>query len=264
MLLAALLLLPSSDPGTDVLALFKSKCVSCHGVNVVPPKGRFAYVLDLQRMAGDQTKVIPGNPLASNLYRLVYSGNMPPNPSPPLSDAEKEVVRIWIAAGAPEAANDIAGPAVDSTAQPPANLPGFFLRSAVWLGKFHLLLIHFPIVLIVIAVACEVWRMRTGSALAETLLEYAMMVGAPASVLTAALGWLLALSGAGAGQPLTLAWHRWTGTATALLACLTWFLVRRDPDGWRGRAAIFGLGALCVVTAHMGGLMVQGADFLNW
>jgi mono/diheme cytochrome c family protein len=92
------------SPADEVRAVFKAKCAGCHGPDLPKPQGRFGYVLDLQRLAGDREKVVPGRPEESELWALVEHDEMPPPDSPhgPLTLAQKEAIRAWIADGAPE------------------------------------------------------------------------------------------------------------------------------------------------------------------
>src|SRR5436305_7231440 len=95
---------PAGDLAADVRAVFAARCAGCHGPDLPRPKGRFGYVLDLRRVAGNPELVIPGRPDESEVWHLVRHGDMPPADSPhgPLTAAEKDAVRAWIAAGAPD------------------------------------------------------------------------------------------------------------------------------------------------------------------
>src|SRR5205085_2711854 len=146
--------------------VFAAKCAGCHGPDLPKPKGRFGYVLDLGRMRENPEMVIPSRPDESELWVLVRGDEMPPPDSPqgPPTHAQKEIIREWIAAGAPDAfpgASD-SPPAVrlEQTApvSPEGTSAGRLLR---WLGKFHLLLLLFPIALVLAAGFGEVrsvWR----------------------------------------------------------------------------------------------------------
>jgi len=92
------------DLPAEVVGVFRSKCTGCHGPDLQKPKGRFGYVLDLARLAGDREKIVPGRPAESELWELVDRDEMPPPDSPqgPLTQEQKEVIRDWIAAGARE------------------------------------------------------------------------------------------------------------------------------------------------------------------
>ena len=93
------------DLAAETRAIFSAKCAVCHGPNLEKPKGRFGYVLDLARVANNREMIVPGSPDESELWELVRRGEMPPAESPagPLNENQKEVIRRWIAAGAPAA-----------------------------------------------------------------------------------------------------------------------------------------------------------------
>lgn len=92
------------NPADEARATFKAKCAGCHGPDLAKPRGRFGYVLDLGKIAANPEMVVPGRPEESELWALVEHDEMPPEDSPqgPLTPAQKETIRNWIAAGAPE------------------------------------------------------------------------------------------------------------------------------------------------------------------
>ncbi|HVC97157.1 MAG TPA: DUF1553 domain-containing protein, partial [Pirellulales bacterium] len=86
---------------TDVRPILEAKCFRCHGGDV--KKGE----LDLSRLplvlqGGESgAVVVAGKPDESPLYELVLEGAMPSDKQDPLSPAEIELVRRWIAEGLP-------------------------------------------------------------------------------------------------------------------------------------------------------------------
>jgi mono/diheme cytochrome c family protein len=92
------------DFAEEARGVFKAKCAGCHGPDLPKPKAQFGYVLDLRRLAADPEKLIPGRPAESELWALLEHDEMPPPDSPhgPLTSAQKEAIRAWIAAGAPD------------------------------------------------------------------------------------------------------------------------------------------------------------------
>src|SRR4051812_12294282 len=90
------------DLPSRTLALFEQKCAQCHGARAVKPK-KFGYIDDLARLAATPKYVVPRDAEHSELWTSVRDGDMPPDDSdvPPLTVAEKAVVREWIEAGAP-------------------------------------------------------------------------------------------------------------------------------------------------------------------
>ncbi len=272
---AAILFLAFADPGSDALQVFQNKCVLCHGPDVKAPPLGFNWILDLPRLAKDHERLM-------NLGILVQAGNMPPNNSKtgPLSQAQKAAVGAWIAAGAPDAqpANNEHEPApggdvpqtlrVDDLNQEPA----LYLHVLQWLGKFHLLLLHFPIALIFMAALAESWYWWQGDVVwmdtPPGSIRFCILAAALFAVPVAILGWLHAMGGNGASQPETLLLHRWVGTGGALMLCLTaWFSEHDVAQRSRSvvtRAWIYGSALVIGVTGHFGGLLVHGPNFLDW
>jgi uncharacterized membrane protein len=258
------------DIGTEVRQVFSLKCAGCHGPDLPKPRGRFGYVLDLRRVAANPEMVIPGQPTESELWELVRRNEMPPPDSPhgPLTSDEKLTVRDWIAAGAPDASalslNSVPSePVADvTTAITPAE------RLVRWLGKFHLLLLHFPIALVVAAGAAEVWSVWRRSPRPSEWLRFSLWLAALAVIPTAALGWLFAAAGNGIASPQLLTAHRWLGTSTAVWLVLTALCAERDARrGARSRIVhiVLAVGILITaLTAHLGGLLAHGEDFFQY
>ena len=91
-----------SDPvfAADIVPLLKKHCWKCHSAQ--SPKGE----LSLQTLNGflrggesGQPAIVPGNPAESPLMRLVDNGEMPPG-NASLNQAERDLLRHWIATGA--------------------------------------------------------------------------------------------------------------------------------------------------------------------
>ncbi|HEY2841459.1 MAG TPA: PSD1 and planctomycete cytochrome C domain-containing protein [Pirellulales bacterium] len=84
----------------DVAPLLAARCGKCHGEKEAEAG------LDIRRRAdllvgGDSgAALVPGKPDESLLWKRITSGEMPPEKETPLSDAEKETLRQWIAGGA--------------------------------------------------------------------------------------------------------------------------------------------------------------------
>jgi mono/diheme cytochrome c family protein/uncharacterized membrane protein len=258
---------PGRDLGPEVRGVFATKCAGCHGPDLPKPKGRFGYVLDLRRVADNPVMVIPGRPDESELWAMVRHGDMPPADSPrgPLTAAEKETIRAWIAAGAPDVVGAAAappGPASEFATSSPVD------RTVRWLGKFHLLLLHFPIALVLAAGVGELISAWRGSRVHSPAVQFCLSLAAVAVVPTAALGWLHASAGNGVGSPQLLTAHRWLGTLTGVWVIGAALCAGRDARrGVRSRgvrAALVIAILLVVATAHAGGLTAHGRDYFDW
>jgi uncharacterized membrane protein/mono/diheme cytochrome c family protein len=261
---------PVQDIGSEALGIFATKCAVCHGPDLAKPKGRFGYVLDLKRMAENPEMVVPLRPTESELWILVQRGEMPPSDSPhgALTSEQKEVIRAWIAAGAPDASPVALDPSRSARSEP---APTTFVelgpvdRIIRGLGKFHLLLLHFPIALVLVAGLAEFLSVWKRNSIPSESVRFCIWLGALAAIPTAALGWLHAAAGNGAGSPQLLMAHRWLGTTAAVCLIITAICVELDTR--RGaRSRFVRLLLICGVlitalVAHLGGRLAYGEEF---
>ncbi|HEX4612428.1 MAG TPA: hypothetical protein VH092_29810 [Urbifossiella sp.] len=265
---------PDADVAAAARAVFAAKCAGCHGPDLPRPQGRFGYVLDLGKMAANPEMVVPFRPAESELWVLTDRGDMPPPDSPhgPLTAAEKDAVRAWIAVGAPAAYAPAPDPGAAPAPEPPTEPlsgPPPAWRALRWLGKFHLLLLHFPVALVLAAAAGEVVSLRRGERAASPAVRFCLTFAAITAVPTVALGWVHAAAGSGVGSPQLLAAHRWLGTAAGV-----WVVGTALWVGWEGRpragrrgvriGLVFAAVLLVAAVAHLGGLMAHGNDFFDW
>ncbi|MFQ5974080.1 MAG: hypothetical protein ACE5Q3_17270, partial [Alphaproteobacteria bacterium] len=97
--------LNQSELAPEVQSIFEQNCARCHGPPGVRkydrPKGGFDFVLDLGKLAKTRKLIEPGHPDRSKLFRLVASDEMPDGAQflaeEPVPEADKEVIRQWIA-----------------------------------------------------------------------------------------------------------------------------------------------------------------------
>jgi mono/diheme cytochrome c family protein/uncharacterized membrane protein len=267
----------SPDLASRVSVVFAAQCAECHGPDLKKPRGKLGYLQDLQRLAANRHLVVPFAPEQSELWLLVRDGEMPPAEARagPLSGEQKEVIYAWIASGAssapPEPSPDAERSPVPSATDTQSQRLGTpaAMRLLGWLGKFHVLAVHFPIGLLLAAALAELGAACRGSRCPGPAVRFCILLGASGAVAAAVLGWLHAnVGGYGAGSPRTLDLHRWFGTLTGVwavgLVLLSERDVRRQQRSWLFRIAL-GIGALLVIAAgHFGGIMSHGDDFFNW
>jgi uncharacterized membrane protein len=257
---------------SETLAVFAAKCAVCHGPDLVKPKGRFGYVLDLARVAGNPEMVVPSAPEESELWELIRREEMPPldSPSGPLSSSQKEVIRGWIAAGAPTMTpSESAG----HSPREPEHQGDVLASSAIsrplsrLVGPLHVVSVHFPIALLIAAAMGELWSGWRGRRTPAPPVRFCVWLGTAGALAAAALGWFHAGNGYGAGMPQTLGLHRWIGTVAALWSVGTAWLSEWDERrGMRShwfRVWLF-IGAVLVgVSGHLGGVLVHGEGFFT-
>jgi mono/diheme cytochrome c family protein len=255
------------DLGAEVRKVFLAKCVGCHGPDLPQPKGRFGYILDLPRVAKNPEIVIPERPEQSEMWVLVSRGEMPQADSPtgPLTGKEKEIIREWIAAGAPDAVSQQPTASEASTNELAVTPTPRLIR---WLGKFHLLLLHFPIALMLAAALGEVLSMYRGSRVPGPAVGFCLSLAAIVIVPTVVLGYFHAASGNGVSSPQLLTAHRVLGTIACGWVVVTAILARLDTKhgarSLRVRVALIVGSGVVAMTAHLGGLMAHGSNFFDW
>ncbi|MBL4575597.1 MAG: hypothetical protein JKY51_05815 [Opitutaceae bacterium] len=137
-----------------------------------------------------------------------------------------------------------------------------------FLGKLHVLIVHFPIALLIFAAGFELtgWVSKRPSWFFAAKLNF--VFGALAAIVAASFGWHAAR---GANYPdnldLFLMWHRWLGVAVAIIAFtgLVSLMAERLECKWGNpvyRIIVFVLAILIPITAHFGGSLIYGADYL--
>jgi uncharacterized membrane protein len=135
------------------------------------------------------------------------------------------------------------------------------------IGKFHPLLVHFPIALVLAAAAAELALIATLRKAWRTVAVVNIRAGAAMGVVTAITGWLFASSPmVDATTPLE--WHRWFGMAAAAGAMAAALLSSRLLESSQRsvfvyRFTLFVTALLVAISGHLGGTLVWGARFLR-
>ena len=134
-------------------------------------------------------------------------------------------------------------------------------RTIKYVGKYHLMVLHFPIAFLLAAMLVQWYAVVTGreGSLVAALLWFGML----GSIAAAVLGWMYAYDSVYFGEDETiLLWHRWLGTGTAVGAVVvTLFRKRLGPKALG--VALTVCAGLVAAAAHFGGSLVYGADFLK-
>lgn len=138
-----------------------------------------------------------------------------------------------------------------------------------YLGRFHVLVIHFPIVLLVLAGVIEVFDWIRPTPGASMLTRLLIGLGAASALVAMLLGMANAIGTSYSGTlSWVFWWHRALGITTAVLATGGWIAVEVRNKRRTTRTNIFArtlvlLAAVFVaVTGHFGGALVFGWDYL--
>lgn len=137
----------------------------------------------------------------------------------------------------------------------------------VWLqsfGRLHPMLLHFPLVLLIVAVLLEFFRFSPANAASAFYQNFArnfLLSGALLAAVTVAMGLFLAQEEGYAGD--TLFWHKWTGAGIFFLSSGLYFV--RNADWYRAPVARAGGGLLLlalVLGGHFGASLTHGDDYV--
>lgn len=132
----------------------------------------------------------------------------------------------------------------------------------LFLGRFHVVVLHLPIGILLLAAIAELLSRRPRFAALQPAVGFLWFSGALAAVGTVVLGLLHAREGGFDAAALRA--HGLAGGAVAVLACAVWAL-RSWGAGLYQRvwpAAAAGMLALLTVTGHLGGNLTHGETYL--
>ena len=140
------------------------------------------------------------------------------------------------------------------------------LQVPPWLqvaGRTHPLILHFPIVLLVLAVFWELLpqKQKEAGSVRTDIGDVLLLSAAVSAVLTSLFG--LFLSREQGYTPEVLVWHKWGGVLISLLT-LAWYALRQQVRQARGllvATTAVGLGMI-VLTGHQGANITHGENFL--
>jgi hypothetical protein len=131
---------------------------------------------------------------------------------------------------------------------------------ALFVGRFHPVLVHLPIGGLILLGFLELLAKFTRFKDAAHSNRLILGLTAAGSVAAALLGWML--SHTGGYDPQLLPLHKWTGFAVAATCTLTWLL------NWLGPLRAYQISllvslAILAVASHLGASITHGRDFLT-
>ncbi|MGB3589814.1 MAG: c-type cytochrome domain-containing protein, partial [Tunicatimonas sp.] len=136
-----------------------------------------------------------------------------------------------------------------------------------FLGRFHPLIIHFPIVLLSLLFLLELLNQTTWKVMSKPLRWVMLVIAALSSLLAVILGYLLYRTGDYSGD-LVIS-HLWLGMGVAVGALLLlFFRLNIRWDKTKTSQHLYGLvllltNGLLVLASHQGGSLTHGADYLT-
>ncbi|HLK28519.1 MAG TPA: DUF2231 domain-containing protein [Puia sp.] len=138
---------------------------------------------------------------------------------------------------------------------------------ALFFGRFHPLLVHIPIGIILFAALLNIIEAYKKSKLLSVAIDIALLASFVSAALAVVSG--LLLSSGGGYNNNTLFWHKWIGISVAVLILIVWIIRRREnPDSQFLKISLSSwLLYLSIVFisigGHLGGNMTHGDGYLT-
>ncbi len=132
--------------------------------------------------------------------------------------------------------------------------------SSVW-TQLHPATVHFPIALLLAAALTELVHLVRPNATLANAVRVMAIGGAAGAIIAALFGWIH--TGLWYGGDAVMQWHRWTGSALALVAPLAAWLAGRD-NRTPLRILLFAIACALVVQGYLGGELAHGPHHLGF
>jgi mono/diheme cytochrome c family protein/uncharacterized membrane protein len=138
---------------------------------------------------------------------------------------------------------------------------------ALFVGRFHPLLVHLPIGFLLIAALLEIGRRARMIQVSSSTIAFVVLWSAIGATLACVAGYLLSLGGG--YDAVLLDRHKWQGIGVAAFAWIAWFvsfekIKRKIPLSSTVYLGTFGLAVLLTMTAgHDGGSLTHGEGYLT-
>jgi uncharacterized membrane protein len=130
-----------------------------------------------------------------------------------------------------------------------------------FLGRLHPLVLHFPIVLIIVAFLFEILSRKNEHNDFHKPSEIMLWSGAFSAVITAIAGYLLSLNGEYSGD--SFVFHKWLGLATSLAVMGIVYLSQKHRSHQLFMPLYGFLILLVIITGHFGATLTHGEGFLS-
>ena len=135
---------------------------------------------------------------------------------------------------------------------------------SIFLGRFHPLIVHLPIGILIMAFILEFASQKTKKFknILDPAISITLFWGCITSITAASAGWLISFQGGYDSE--TLYWHKWLGVSVIVISFISWLIKGRKLKFKRLYTnIILGLVILLLLaTGHLGGNLTHGEEYL--
>ncbi|MEJ8816473.1 c-type cytochrome domain-containing protein [Lacibacter sp. H407] len=136
-----------------------------------------------------------------------------------------------------------------------------FLSLPDFIGRFHPVLVHLPIGILLLACFFQLLTVKAKFAFLQPAVPVILFWGMLGAVFSCISGYILSLSGDYEEQ--LVGRHQWLGIATAVVSFVLWLLYRFSISVKTTRIVSVVIIALITVTGHLGGSLTHGSNYLT-
>ncbi len=130
-----------------------------------------------------------------------------------------------------------------------------------FVGRFHPVLVHLPIGILLMGLLLQWLSTREHYKISPEVIKIVLLCGSSTAIVACITGYLLSLSGDYDGS--LVSWHMWMGLVVALVSVLLCIKILKKQYGIIYKATSFSLLMLVIITGHLGGSLTHGSDYLT-
>ena len=131
-----------------------------------------------------------------------------------------------------------------------------------FLGKFHPVIVHLPIGILVLVILFEMYVRKTNKNKLNPAISFALFLGFISGFISVLLGFLISLDGGYEEQLLN--WHKFAGIGITLISFFCWMIksgkIKTSDFTYLFLTVL--LAIFLVFTGHFGGMLTHGNDYL--
>lgn len=135
------------------------------------------------------------------------------------------------------------------------------LNITEFLGRFHPLIVHLPIGILLIALLLQYLSGKAKYASLNASVNIVLLIGMISAFASCITGYLLSMSGE--YDDTTVSWHMWMGIGVAVVSALMYVKRVNKQFGTGYKIMSIGLLVLIFITGHLGGSLTHGSDYLT-
>jgi uncharacterized membrane protein len=137
----------------------------------------------------------------------------------------------------------------------------FSMSIAEVIGRFHPLLVHLPIGILLLAIALDWLSRKERFILLQPAIPIILLIGAFTALFSCITGYLLSQNGEYDGD--AVGWHQWMGISLMLISFLyAWIKIQIENETYSKVISVIAL-VLLTITGHLGGSLTHGEDYLT-